>query len=124
MLARSAFGPRHKNAPRPAQKSAPQFLQWLRGRGCVVCFKSPGAADDVRIEAAHVDHAGGKGIGTKVADKFAIPLCGGPEGHHAEQHRIGWKSFEAKYGLDAVDVAGQFWKAWPGRIAWEARQDG
>lgn len=110
--------PRKRNAPRPAEKVAHGYLKWLRGRVCRV----HGCCYDARTEAAHVDHAGGKGVSTKVADRFAIPLCGGPAGHHAEQHRIGWRSFEKKYGFDAVEDAARYWRAWPGRIAWERRQ--
>lgn len=72
------------------------------------------------MEAAHVDHGGDKGMGTKVSDKFAIPLC---SKHHRLQHNDGWKSFQAIYDFDALKVAEAYWKAWPGRIAWEAKQD-
>ncbi len=71
------------------------------------------------IEAAHVDYAGDKGVATKVADRHAIPMC---RQHHSEQHRIGWRSFEAQYGnFDALSVAEQYWRAWPGRIAHERK---
>lgn len=79
------------------------------------------------VEFAHVDCAGGKGMGLKVADQFGIPLC--PR-HHDEQHgkigefrqRGGWPTFQLKYGFDAVKVAADYWRAWPGRIAWEREQ--
>ena len=109
--------PRKRNAPRPAEKSALGYLKWLRGRECVVCCMK-GYSSASRIEAAHVDYAGGKGVGTKVADKHAIPMCGV---HHAEQHSLGWNTFEGKYRFNAADFARQFWKAWPGRGAWEAK---
>lgn len=118
MLTRSAFAPRRKNAPRPAEKSAPGFLQWLRGRECLCA--SP--ACQGRIEAAHVDYAGDKGMGTKVADRWAIPLC---SFHHARQHQIGWATFDRRHlGSEAaaLSAAYDFWKAWPGRKAWEAKQ--
>lgn len=108
--------PRRKNAPRIAEKSAPQFLQWLRGRGCMV-----GNADCMgKIEAAHVDYAGGKGISTKVADRYAVPLC---SHHHRLQHSIGWRRFEASLlsAGEALLATGQYWKNWPGRIAWERK---
>jgi hypothetical protein len=110
--------PRKRNAPRIAEKSAPGFLQWLRGRECACCYPDSGGR---RIEASHVDHGGDKGMGTKTSDRFAIPLCGGPDGHHAEQHRIGWRSFETKYQFDAVKAAMAYWHLWPGRIAWERK---
>lgn len=107
--------PRHQNAPRPAWKVATSYLAWLRGRPC--------AADgyglcDGRMEAAHVDHAGDKGVGTKVSDRFALPLC---SAHHARQHSRGWKTFEAEClgGKSAVAMADAYWNAWPGRYQWE-----
>lgn len=106
--------PRHRNSPRIAEKSAPAFLQWLRGRNCAV---GPLGCSG-RIEAAHVDHAGGKGIATKVRDSAAIPLCAC---HHHAQHYRGWKTFEFAKNIDAVALAESYWRAWPGRIAWERK---
>lgn len=108
--------PRHRNAPRPAEKSAKGFLQWIRGRSCLLSATGQCGG---KIEAAHVDYAGGKGISTKVRDSAAVPLC---TWHHAEQHRIGWRRFEAKYALKAIEVADFLWSRWPGRFAWEHKQ--
>jgi len=71
------------------------------------------------MQAAHVDHAGGKGMGTKVADRHAIPLCAG---HHSRQHNVGWRTFENEClgGKDAVAMADAYWNAWPNRHQWEA----
>lgn len=110
--------PRKRNAPRPAEKSARGFLQWLRGREC---FLSESGECEGKIEAAHVDHAGGKGMATKVADRHAIPLC---SGHHRAQHVMGWRSFEEAYCFGAVGVAASFWGRWPGRVAWEKKHNG
>jgi hypothetical protein len=116
--------PRKRNAPRIAEKSAPGFLQWIRGRKCLVAIVAPVgrvANCDGKIEAAHVDYAGGKGVSTKVADKFAIPLC---RYHHAVQHASGWQTFETKFlgGVGkAFLYAETLWRSWPGRIAWERK---
>lgn len=107
--------PRKRNAPRPAEKAALGFLQWLRGRDC---FLSESGECEGGMEAAHVDHAGGKGMGTKVADRHAIPLC---SRHHREQHNMGWAWFQEMFVFDAVNVAAQYWAKWPGRIAWERK---
>jgi len=108
--------PRHRNAPRPAWKVAESFKQWLRGRPC--------AADghglcDGKVQSAHVDHAGDKGMGTKVSDRHCIPLCAG---HHTRQHTRGWATFEREClgGKPAVALAAAYWQAWPGRGDWEA----
>jgi hypothetical protein len=118
-LARTAFRPRHRNSPRPAEKSAPAFLQWLRGRPCLLEGKGGCGG---KIEAAHVDYAGDKGMGTKASDRFAVPMCGE---HHAAQHRWGWQSFEGNFGMapgDTLLAANAYWQAWPGRVRWEAER--
>lgn len=115
--------PRKKNAPRPAWKVADAHTQWLRGRPCHLANKGGcGLGDPPRrtpIEAAHVDHGGDKGMGTRASDHFCIPLC---QRHHDEQHgkigafsqRGGWKTFQIKYGFDAVKVAAEYWRLWKG----------
>jgi hypothetical protein len=110
--------PRKRNAGRPAEKSAPRFLQWLRGRACI--FAGVGACEG-KIEAAHVDYAGDKGMGTKVSDRFAVPMC---RRHHARQHAIGWRYFQTEMSKPwtyALEAAEAYWRAWPGRIAWERK---
>lgn len=48
-------------------------------------------------------------------------MCGGPEGHHAESHRIGERSFAAKYSLDLLALAAEFAKESPKRMEIRAR---
>lgn len=107
--------PRKRNARRPAEKSAPGFLQWLRGRECAAVHFG---ICEGKIEAAHTYGAGDKGIGTKSNDAYAIPLC---SRHHRLQHDKGWRSFEGVYlGCQrAPAMAEAYWKAWPGRAKWE-----
>jgi hypothetical protein len=57
-------------------------------------------------------------MGTKVSDRFAVPLC---NEHHAEQHRAGWKTFQTSHQFDALKAAEAYWRAWPGRIAHERK---
>lgn len=123
MLSRSAFAPRKKNAPRPAEKSAPGYLKWLRGRPCLVSrIRQTLAHCGGKPVAAHVDHGGDKGMGTKVSDKFALPLC---SYCHDRQHRIGWESFEKLYGFSGISIAEAYWLEWlkntPMGRAWEKR---
>lgn len=73
-----------------------------------------------KIEAAHVDYAGDKGMGTKVSDRHCIPLC---SEHHRCQHNWGWLTFETNFKINALSASIAYWQAWPGRVAWEARQD-
>src|SRR5688572_27437641 len=115
MMSRASLAkPRKRNAPRPAEKSARGFLQWLRGRECACASH----CCEGGIEAAHVDHGGDKGMGTKVSDRFAMPLC---SWHHRTQHYFGWASFERRYQIDALTLAAAYWQAWPGRVAWERK---
>jgi hypothetical protein len=80
----------------------PAHLAWIRTLPCVV----PGCTGT--SEAAHVRLVDtGGGMGLKPPDWWTVPACGGPSGHHAEQHRIGHKAFDAKYGLDSRAIAEQ-----------------
>lgn len=117
-MLRVSSSPRKKNAPRPADKSAPGFLKYVRGRECV--FVGTGHCEG-KIEAAHLDFAGDKGMGTKVSDKFAVPMC---SAHHRLQHAIGWQSFMAAMLTNEkqlLDAAGFLWARWPGRAQWERK---
>ncbi len=119
MLSRSATKSRlsrTRDEKRPAWKIAEAFLQWLRGRPCAVYGCSTGA----KMQAAHVP-GGDAGTGTKASDRFAIPLCAE---HHRNQHDMGWKTFAARLlgGRDPVALAAAYWRAWPGRAAWEREQ--
>jgi hypothetical protein len=122
MLSRTAFAPRKQNSRKADfYLRAPGFLQWLRGRPCLLVDKGGCAG---KIEAAHVDYAGGKGVGIKVHDKHCIPLC---SEHHRVQHAWGWKAFEANFGMspgDALLSAEAFWNNWHGRKAWEEQRHG
>jgi hypothetical protein len=113
-LARVDTRPRRQNSRRAdEERRFPVHLQWLRGRPCAVA-QSGGCAG--KIEAAHVDHAGGKGIALKVSDRHAIPLC---HEHHREQHQHGWMTFEAKHRLDATAAAAAYARVSPHRAKWE-----
>jgi len=106
--------PRKKNAKDPAGKRCAPFLQWLRTRDCILAKTGECMG---KVRACHWDQAGDKGTGTKVSDKFALPMC---DGHHAEQTDIlGWPKFQLKYGFSAKDGCDFFWKNWPRRLEWE-----
>lgn len=94
MLAR-----RHRNSGRQnvGTRSA-SHRKWVRGHECAVL----GCASTSNIECAHVEGSGTKGMGMKAADVYTIPLC---RDCHAERHRIGWRTFDARYGLDALALA-------------------
>lgn len=69
----------------------------------------------------HLDFAGGKGVATKVADHYAIPGC---SKHHKRQTDRGWVTFLREVRLtkdELLNAAAHYWRAWPGRIAWERK---
>lgn len=104
--------PRRKNAARPAWKVAKAYLQFLRGRKCAVA-RLGGCSG--KIEAAHTPDPMSKGTSTKAADRNAIPLC---QGHHKLHTDKGWSAI----GLtreSAQQMADAYWRAWPGRAAYE-----
>jgi len=103
--------PRRQNSGKAAiERSHLPHLQWLRGRPCLIA----GTDCDGRMEAAHVDHAGGKGTSLKVADYKAVPLC---QHHHAELHR-GAKTFEATHKIDLTAAARAYAAKSPHRGRW------
>ena len=61
------------------------------------------------------------GMGSKPDDSRTIPLCGGLDGHHAEQHRIGEQAFAKRYSLQLVELAAEFWRRSPRRARAEAK---
>lgn len=97
---------------------AEEFRRWLRKLPCACCQQVGTLSDP--IVAAHVDHAGGKGTGTKVADRHSLPLL---DSCHKRQHTVGWPAFEKTLpGADAVMLSAVYWTEWPGRRDWERQQ--
>lgn len=117
MLGPSMLRNRHKNAPRPAWKVADAFRQWLRGRPCACAGKNDDCGGPMR--SAHVDYAGDKGMGSKVSDRFCIPLS---DNCHRLQHSMGWQSFDERVlggASRGLMLSQEYWAAWPGRAKWE-----
>lgn len=99
--------PRKRNAPRPAWKVEKAYLQWLRGRPCLLALTGE---CEGKMEAAHTPDPASKGVGTKAADRNAIPLC---QHHHRLHTTKGWSAI----GLSretAQDAAASYWRAWKG----------
>jgi hypothetical protein len=116
MLARSAFAPRKRNSHKADDaRRFPSHLAWLRKRPCLLEGRH-GHACEGRMEAAHVDHAGGKGTGIKVADYHAVPLC--TEAHRL-LHAHGRLTWEKAFRVDLIEAAKEYAKASPHRFQWE-----
>lgn len=116
MLARSAFRPRKQNSGRQHEgKRFPSHLKWLRGRPCILEGKH-GHACEGQMEAMHVDEAGGKGMGVKVADYWAVPGCS--EAHRL-LHQYGSATWQRTWRVNLVEAAKAYAAASPHRFKWE-----
>lgn len=116
MLSRAAFAPRRKNSGRQHEgKRFPSHLAWLRKRPCILEGRH-GHACEGRMEAMHVDFAGGKGVSLKVRDIWTVPACS--EAHRL-YHQHGARSWEAAWRIDLIEAAKQYAANSPHRHQWE-----
>jgi hypothetical protein len=100
-------------APKRASRWRSQaHLSFVRKHACAMCGST------VNIEAAHVRLGSGAGIGFKPDDFRAVGLCGGVEGCHARQHRVGERTFWK--GADVEALISAYIKASPKRHEIEA----
>jgi hypothetical protein len=84
-------------APKRASRWRSQaHCNFVRSHACTNCGST------VNIEAAHVRNGSGAGIGTKPDDFRAVSLCGGVDGCHAKQHRVGEKTFWKDRDVEAI----------------------
>lgn len=98
-----------KEAPLPSRKTArveqPDYLKWIRSLPCVITGTRP-------VEAAHVSFANpaygahGRGKGSKVSDRWALPLS--PAAHRA-QHGAGEQSFWFEHGINPHVLCMSLW---------------
>jgi hypothetical protein len=110
MLSNAAFRPRKREKAKAFDpKRCEPFLKWLRKLPCMLADRG---GCDGRIVPAHVDYAGDKGIGTKVSDRYAVPMCNGFQGHHQLQHSVGWATFEANFKVNALEASAAYWRHW------------
>lgn len=80
----------------------PQYAAWIRAQPCLLAGRSDWFCCVGRIEAAHVKSRGAGG------DDHAniLSLCWG---HHIQQHTIGSRSFEKRWGVDLKAEALALW---------------
>lgn len=90
-------------------------LKWVRNFSCAAFALSDHVCRP-RIEAHHVHEDGEGGIGIKPGDNMAVSLCSDA---HRELHLYGETAFQAKYKINLVTMAANFWKASPHRKKWE-----
>ena len=77
-----------------------EYVRWIRKLACLLEHTDECSG---RTEAAHVKGraAGGNDVGN------TVPLC---FRHHFEQHAIGLKTFEGRYGIDLAREAQRYAK--------------
>jgi Protein of unknown function (DUF968) len=85
--------------PKTERLRSPRHLAWVRSLPCSV----PGCRGEM-VQAHHVRK--GAGVGMKPADRYAAPVC---IEHHTEGHTGGWRTFEARYGVDLSAIAARLW---------------
>lgn len=80
-----------RRSKRFAARRDPAYATWVRSGLCLIGDQCFGTG----VDACHVKSrgAGGDDRGN------LIPLC---RSHHREQHQIGLRSFERKYGVDLM----------------------
>ena len=81
-----------------ADRRNPKHLAWLRTLPCIV----PDCQTGTPVQSHHIRSAGNSGVGLKPPDTSTIPVCAY---HHSESHRIGQRTFAAKYGIDLAAEA-------------------
>lgn len=80
----------------------PAYRVLLDQIGCIICGTVP-------VEIAHVKSGG---VGRKADYTHTVGMC---PTHHREQHQMGTKSFEVRYGVSLTDRAAQIQQAWTRR---------
>ena len=102
-----------KRPKRESRWRSPAHLTFVRGFACASC------GSQTNIEAAHVRINSGAGVGTKPDDWRAVPLCGGQEGCHAYQHRVGevtfWNQYKRAHGQTVEQLIDELCAASPKR---------
>ena len=102
-----------KSKRRFAKLRCEPFLEALRGMACAISGKRDGnswLATDGHLHWSFVHAAHVKSRGAGGGDLYnALPLHGYL---HAEQHLIGIKSFEKKYGVDLLGLAHVYTERW------------
>ena len=82
----------------------PAYLVKVRQLPCICCGMEPPGIEAAHVRMQSAAHGKRGGIGKKPADRWTIPLCGGPGGCHAEQHESGELKFWHAVGLNPLYV--------------------
>ena len=95
-------------AKRSSRWRSQSHLAHVRKHACCVCDS------EVNIEAAHLRLGTDGSMAAKPSDYFVTPLCGGPDGCHARQHK-GERSFWQASGKDPLEIIEELIRTSPRR---------
>ena len=85
----------------PKRHRSKEHLRFVAQQPCLVCGRSPS-------QAHHVRFAQPRGLGLKVSDEFAVPLCAI---HHMQNHATGdERKWWQENKLDPLEVAAKLWR--------------
>ena len=77
-----------------------QHLRFVAKQPCLVCGREPS-------DPHHLRFAQSRGLGLKVSDEFAVPLC---RAHHRELHRAGKEvDWWTRRRIEPIDIARRLW---------------
>jgi hypothetical protein len=85
----------------PKRIRCKEHLRYVASQPCLICGRSPS-------HAHHVRYAQPRGLGIKVSDEFAVPLC---TIHHRQIHTtLKEEEWWRERKVDPLTVAGDLWK--------------
>ena len=113
-IAQESSGPRQLNDParskidksgltigHPKRLRCKEHLRFVANQPCLICGRSPS-------QAHHVRYAQSRGLGLKVSDEFAVPLCAI---HHHHIHTTGKEQeWWQDRNIDPLLVANALWR--------------
>jgi hypothetical protein len=111
-----------KRAKRTGRWKSQAHCGHVRKHACVNCGSM------VNVEVAHKRDGTDAGMGRKSSDYYSTPLCGGLDGCHALQHRIGepafWEAYAKDKGHTVWDVIAELIRTSPRRREIEEHKEG
>jgi hypothetical protein len=88
--------------PEPRRLRDRVHLRFVAKQPCLICGRQPS-------DPHHLRFAQARGLGQKVSDEFAVPLC---RAHHRELHRAGKEvDWWSRMGVEPLQLARSFWCA-------------
>lgn len=95
----------------------PAYDQWLRGCMCILAGRA-GHICRGKVRACHRRKGSHAGMTQKPHAWRQFPACDGA--HSDDQHQHGESDFERRWNIDLDKICEEHWRAWPGRMKWEA----